>query len=160
MKIIGLIGGMSWESSSEYYRIINERIREKLGGLHSAKCLMYSVDFEEVEKLQQQEKWGEAAKIMMDAARRIERGGADFVVICTNTMHKLVEEMQPMIRIPILHRNGNRHPHGHAHAGPCKNAPAREYEPGRRCPRRNSQHVASGPAARNCARVRGEGCHA
>ena len=103
MKIIGLIGGMSWESSSEYYRIINERIREKLGGLHSAKCLMYSVDFEEVEKLQQQEKWGEAAKIMMDAARRIERGGADFVVICTNTMHKLAEEMQPMIRIPILH---------------------------------------------------------
>jgi aspartate racemase len=103
MKIIGLIGGMSWESSSEYYRIINERIREKLGGLHSARSLMYSVDFEEVEKLQRQGNWGEATKIMIDAAERLERGGADFVVICTNTMHKMVEEMRQHIKIPILH---------------------------------------------------------
>jgi aspartate racemase len=103
MKIIGLIGGMSWESSLEYYRIINERIREILGGLHSAKSLLYSVDFEEVEKLQRLGKWGEATKIMIDAARRIELGGADFVVICTNTMHRMAEEMQQSIKIPILH---------------------------------------------------------
>jgi aspartate racemase len=103
MKIIGLIGGMSWESSLEYYRIINERIREKLGGLHSAKSLLYSVDFEEVEKLQRLGKWGEATKIMIDAARRIELGGADFLVICTNTMHRMAEEMQQSIKIPILH---------------------------------------------------------
>ncbi len=103
MKIIGLIGGMSWESSLEYYRIINERIKEKLGGLHSAKSLMYSVDFEEVEKLQQQGKWDEATKLMIDAAKKLERGGADFVVICTNTMHKMAEEMQQSIKIPILH---------------------------------------------------------
>jgi len=103
MKIIGLIGGMSWESSLEYYRIINERIKEKLGGLHSAKSLMYSVDFAEVEKLQQQGKWEEATKLMIDAAKKLERGGADFVVICTNTMHKMAEEMQQSIKIPILH---------------------------------------------------------
>jgi aspartate racemase len=103
MKIIGLIGGMSWESSLEYYRIINERIREKLEGLHSAKSLMYSVDFEEVEKLQRLGKWGEATELMIDAAKKLERGGADFIVICTNTMHKMAEEMQQKIQIPILH---------------------------------------------------------
>jgi aspartate racemase len=103
MKIIGLIGGMSWESSLEYYRIINERIREKLGGLHSAKSLMYSVDFAEVEKLQQQGKWEEATKLMIDTAKKLERGGADFVVICTNTMHKMADEIQQNIQIPILH---------------------------------------------------------
>ena len=103
MKTIGLIGGMSWESSLEYYRIINERVKEKLGGLHSAKCLMYSVDFEEVEKLQHQGQWGEAAKLMIDAAKRLECGGADFVVICTNTMHRMADELQQNIQIPILH---------------------------------------------------------
>jgi aspartate racemase len=103
MKIIGLIGGMSWESSLEYYRIINETIKEKLGGLHSAKSLLYSVDFEEVEKLQRLGKWREATRIMIDAAKRIELGGADFVIICTNTMHKMAEEMQQKIQIPILH---------------------------------------------------------
>lgn len=103
MKIIGLIGGMSWESSLEYYRIINEGVKEKLGGLHSAKCLMYSVDFEEIEKLQHQGKWEEATKIMIDVAKRLEQGGADFVVICTNTMHKMAEEMQQNIQIPLLH---------------------------------------------------------
>jgi len=103
MKTIGLIGGMSWESSAEYYRIINETVKEKLGGLHSAKCIMYSVDFEEIEKLQHEGKWKEATELMIDAAKRIEKGGADFVVICTNTMHKMADEVQSNINIPLLH---------------------------------------------------------
>lgn len=103
MKTIGLIGGMSWESSVEYYRIINERVKEKLGGLHSAKCLMYSVDFAEVERYQKQGEWGQAAELLIDAARRLERGGADFILICTNTMHKVADEIQQKIQIPILH---------------------------------------------------------
>lgn len=103
MKIIGLIGGMSWESSLEYYRIINEQVKEKLGGLHSAKILMFSVDFDEIEKLQHQGNWKEATKIMIDAAVRLEKGGADFVVICTNTMHKMYDDVQNSIQIPILH---------------------------------------------------------
>jgi aspartate racemase len=103
MKTIGLIGGMSWESSLEYYRIINEQIKEKLGGLHSAKSLMYSVDFDEIEKLQHQGNWDEATKLMIDAAQKLEKGGADFVVICTNTMHKMAEAVQSNIKIPLLH---------------------------------------------------------
>ncbi len=103
MKTIGLIGGMSWESSLEYYRIINETVKEKLGGFHSAKCLMYSVDFEEVEKLQRNGKWDEATALMIDAAQRVKKGGADFVLICTNTMHKMAEEVQSSINIPLLH---------------------------------------------------------
>lgn len=102
MKIIGLIGGMSWESSAEYYRIINEKIKEKLGGLHSAKTLMYSVDFEEIERLQHQGKWQELTEIMIDAAKRLENGGADFIVICTNTMHKMADEIQENVKIPLL----------------------------------------------------------
>jgi aspartate racemase len=103
MKTIGLIGGMSWESSIEYYRIINEAVRGKLGGLHSAKCIMYSVDFAEMEPLQHQGKWNEAAEILIAAARGVEAGGADFVIICTNTMHKVADEVQKHLRIPILH---------------------------------------------------------
>jgi aspartate racemase len=103
MKTIGLIGGMSWESSIEYYRIINETVRARLGGLHSAKSIMYSVDFAEIETLQQQGKWDEATDLMIDAAQRIERGGADFVIICTNTMHKMADEVQNHIQIPLLH---------------------------------------------------------
>ena len=103
MKTIGLIGGMSWESSLEYYRIINEKVKEKLGGFHSAKSIMYSVDFEEVEELQHEGKWDEATELMIDAAQRVEQGGADFVIICTNTMHKMAEEVQKNIRIPLLH---------------------------------------------------------
>lgn len=103
MKTIGLIGGMSWESSVEYYRIINEKIKEKLGGLHSAKSLMYSVDFEEIEKLQHQGKWQELTEIMINAAKRLENGGADFIVICTNTMHKMAEDIQNNVKIPLLH---------------------------------------------------------
>lgn len=103
MKTIGLIGGMSWESSIEYYRIINETTRTKLGGLHSAKSLMYSVDFAEVEILQHQGKWAEAADMLVDAAKRLENGGADFIVLCTNTMHKVAEEIQASVQIPLLH---------------------------------------------------------
>jgi aspartate racemase len=103
MKTIGLIGGMSWESSLEYYRIINQQVKKRLGGLHSAKSLMFSVDFDEIEKLQHQGKWSEATEIMIDAAKRVEKGGADFVVICTNTMHRMADDVQSSIKIPLLH---------------------------------------------------------
>lgn len=103
MKTIGLIGGMSWESSVEYYRIINETTRVRLGGLHSAKSVMYSVDFAEIEQLQHQNRWDDATELMVAAAQCLERAGADFVVLCTNTMHKLAEAMEAGIRIPLLH---------------------------------------------------------
>jgi aspartate racemase len=103
MKTIGLIGGMSWESSIEYYRIINESAKLKLGGLHSAKCVMYSVDFAEIEVLQHQGKWNEAGEMLARAAKNVESGGADFVVLCTNTMHKVADEIQSSIKIPLLH---------------------------------------------------------
>jgi aspartate racemase len=103
MKTIGMIGGMSWESSIEYYRIINETVRDELGGLHSAKSIMYSVEFAEIEALQHQDRWDEAAEIMIAAARGIENGGADVGIICTNTMHKLYDIVQQNIRIPMLH---------------------------------------------------------
>jgi aspartate racemase len=103
MKTIGLIGGMSWESSLEYYRIINEAVKNTLGGFHSAKSLMYSVDFEEIEVLQHQGNWEDATRIMIDAAQRVERGGADFLVICTNTMHLMAEDIEKNIGIPLVH---------------------------------------------------------
>ena len=103
MKVIGMIGGMSWESSLEYYRLINEKVKERLGGLHSARCLMYSVDFAEIEVLQHQGRWEEATELMVDAAGRIERGGADFLIICTNTMHLMAPEISRNISIPLLH---------------------------------------------------------
>jgi aspartate racemase len=103
MKTIGLIGGMSWESTAEYYRIINEAVKEKLGGFHSAKIVMYSVDFKEIRELQLEAGWDEATNLMIDAVRRVERGGADFVLICTNTMHKMAEEVEASISIPLLH---------------------------------------------------------
>jgi aspartate racemase len=103
MKTIGLIGGMSWESSIEYYRIINECTKAALGGLHSSRSIMYSVDFAEIEALQHQGKWDEAGAVMVDAAQRLERGGADFVVLCTNTMHKLAPQIEANISIPFLH---------------------------------------------------------
>ena len=102
MKKIGMIGGMSWESSIEYYRIVNQTVREKLGGLHSARSIMYSVEFAEIEALQHQNRWDELASVMIEAARSLERGGADFVIICTNTMHKLYDEVQQSIKIPML----------------------------------------------------------
>ncbi|EHQ88423.1 aspartate/glutamate racemase family protein [Desulfosporosinus youngiae] len=103
MKTIGLIGGMSWESSSEYYRILNEEVKHRLGGLHSAKCLLYSIDFEEIEICQRNGEWEKAALILIDAAQSLESAGSDFLVICTNTMHKVAEEIQAAINIPILH---------------------------------------------------------
>jgi aspartate racemase len=103
MKTIGLIGGMSWESSIEYYRIINETAKEKLGGLHSAKSLMVTVDFAEIEKLQHEDRWDEAAQILIKCAQDLERGGADFIVLCTNTMHKLVDQITASVNIPFLH---------------------------------------------------------
>ena len=103
MKVIGLIGGMSWESTAEYYRIINETVKERLGGLHSAKILLYSVDFSEIATLQREGRWPEATEFMCHAAQRIERGGADCVLICTNTMHKMAPEVQSSVSIPLLH---------------------------------------------------------
>ncbi len=103
MKTIGLIGGMSWESSAEYYRIVNEGIQAKLGGVHSAKSVMVSVDFAEVEELQRMGRWAEATELMIAAARSAEAGGADFLVICTNTMHKMAGEVERAVKIPLLH---------------------------------------------------------
>ncbi len=103
MKTIGLIGGMSWESSIEYYRIINETAKEKLGGLHSAKSLMVTVDFAEIEKLQHEGRWDDAAQILIRCAQDLEHGGADFIVLCTNTMHKVADQIQEGIKIPFLH---------------------------------------------------------
>ena len=103
MKTIGLIGGMSWESTAIYYRQINEEVKARLGGLHSAKLLLYSVDFQEIEACQAAGDWARSADILTDAAIRLERAGADFLVICTNTMHKVAPEIQASISIPILH---------------------------------------------------------
>ncbi len=103
MKTIGLIGGMSWESSIEYYRIINETTKTKLGGLHSAKSMMYSVDFAEIEVLQHEGKWAKAAKMLIDAAKNLENGRADFIILCTNTMHKVADDIQANVKIPLLH---------------------------------------------------------
>ena len=103
MKTIGLIGGMSWVSSAEYYRLINERVKEKLGGLHSAQSVMYSVDFEELEQLQHQEKWDEITALAVDLARRLEQAGAGLIVICANTMHKAADDVQAAINIPLIH---------------------------------------------------------
>jgi aspartate racemase len=101
--VIGLIGGMSWESSAEYYRIINREVRRRLGGVHSARSLMWSVDFGEIEHLQHQGDCDELTRQMIDAGRRLERGGADFIVLCTNTMHRMADELAAAIRIPLLH---------------------------------------------------------
>ncbi|MFK4824953.1 aspartate/glutamate racemase family protein [Paenochrobactrum sp. BZR 588] len=102
-KIIGLIGGMSWESSAEYYRIINELVRKRFGGLRSAQCLMWSFDFAEIEALQRAGRWDDATQEMIQAAQRLERGGADFILICTNTMHRMADDVQASINIPLLH---------------------------------------------------------
>ncbi|HMA60364.1 MAG TPA: aspartate/glutamate racemase family protein [Halanaerobiales bacterium] len=103
MKTIGLIGGMSWESSLEYYRIINQIVKEKLGEPHSAKCIMYSVDFAEYEKLQHEGKWEELTEKMVDIGRRLEAAGSDLILICTNTMHKMAPQVQESIKVPLLH---------------------------------------------------------
>ena len=103
MKTIGLIGGMSWESSAEYYRIINQVTKEQLGGLYSAPIVMYSVEFNEIVQLQHEGKWDKLTAIMVDAARRLERAGADLVLICTNTMHKMASEVEQATSLPLLH---------------------------------------------------------
>ena len=103
LKTIGLIGGMSWESTVTYYKIINETVKEKLGGLHSAKCILYSVDFQEIEECQANGNWEKSGEILGEAASNLEKAGADFIVICTNTMHKVVNQIKEKISIPILH---------------------------------------------------------
>jgi aspartate racemase len=103
VKTIGLIGGMSWESTLTYYRLLNEEVARRLGGLHSAQCLLFSVDFAGIEALQHQDRWEEATACMVDAARRLERGGADCILICTNTMHISADAVQGQITIPLLH---------------------------------------------------------
>ena len=103
MKTIGLIGGMSWESTISYYQFINETIKEKLGGLHSAKILLYSVDFVEIENYQASGDWDKSAEVLSQIAQNLEQAGADFIVICTNTMHKVAPQIQKTISIPILH---------------------------------------------------------
>jgi len=103
MKTIGLLGGMSWESTVPYYRIINQAVNERLGGLHSAKVVLYSVDFDGIERLQHAGEWEEAGDVLIDAARRLETAGADFLVLCTNTMHKLAPQIESALGIPLLH---------------------------------------------------------
>ena len=103
LKTIGLIGGMSWESTVTYYKIINETVKEKLGGLHSAKCILYSVDFQEIEECQANGNWEKSGEILGEAAYNLEKAGTDFIVICTNTMHKVVNQIKEKISIPILH---------------------------------------------------------
>ena len=103
MKTIGLLGGMSWESTSDYYRLLNQHAKKILGGFHSAQIVLYSVDFAPIEKLQQRGDWEAAGEILVEAARSIEKAGADFLLICTNTMHKLAETVQGGISIPLLH---------------------------------------------------------
>lgn len=103
MKTIGLIGGMSWESTIPYYRIINEKVKETLGGLHSARIILYSVEFDEIEKCQAEGRWDDSAEILGDAAAKLEAAGADFIVICTNTMHKVAPQIRHRISVPVIH---------------------------------------------------------
>ena len=103
MKTIGLIGGMSWESTIPYYSIINEYMRDRLGGLHSAKIILYSVEFDEIEKCQSAGEWEKSGKILGEAARALENGGADLILICTNTMHKVFNQVQEYVSVPLIH---------------------------------------------------------
>ncbi len=103
MKTIGLIGGMSWESTQSYYQLLNQGVKNKLGGLHSAKIVLVSLDFAEIALLQQQQDWPQMAEILIKAAKQVEAAGADYLLICTNTMHKLAEQVQAAVAIPLLH---------------------------------------------------------
>jgi aspartate racemase len=103
MKQIGLIGGMSWESTQEYYRIINQTVKQRLGGWHSARLLLVSVDFDEIEQHQRNDDWAAAAAVLTTAAWQLERGGADFFLICTNTMHKVATQIESAVHIPLVH---------------------------------------------------------
>ncbi|MFA3779710.1 aspartate/glutamate racemase family protein [Yersinia sp. 1652 StPb PI] len=103
MKILGLIGGMSWESTIPYYRMINQQVKEQLGGLHSAKIILYSVDFHEIEQLQAKGDWETAAQLLSDAAVSLKKAGADVIVVCTNTMHKVADDIEAASGLPLLH---------------------------------------------------------
>ena len=103
MKTLGLLGGMSWESTVTYYQIINETVKEELGGLHSAKILLCSVDFAEIEEYQAKGEWEKSAEVLSDAAATLQQAGADYIVICTNTMHKVAPQIQSRISIPLIH---------------------------------------------------------
>jgi len=103
MKTIGLIGGMSWESTLSYYKLLNEGVKERLGGLHSAKIILHSLDFAPIAQMQNEGKWDEASVVIIEAAKSLERAGADFILLCTNTMHKIVPFVTPYLKIPILH---------------------------------------------------------
>ncbi len=103
MKVIGLLGGMSWESSLHYYRLVNERVKARRGGLHSARCIMYSLDFAEIEALQHEGRWDETGVILADAGRRLEQAGAEVLVLCTNTMHKVAGAIEEAVEVPLLH---------------------------------------------------------
>jgi len=103
MKVIGLIGGMSWNSTLEYYRIINESVAQRLGGLHSARLILYNLDFEEIKKAQHESRWDDTANILVDTGNAVKRAGADFLVICTNTMRKVAEDVEEKVGLPLLH---------------------------------------------------------
>jgi aspartate racemase len=103
LKTIGMIGGLSWESSAEYYRIINQTMQKKLGGLHSAKSLLYTFDFAQIEELQHTGDWDTATKMMQETAQNLQKGGADFLIICSNTMHRMADEVQAAVNIPLVH---------------------------------------------------------
>lgn len=103
MRLIGLLGGMSWESSAEYYRVLNERVRARLGGLHSARCVLYSVDFAGIERMQAAGEWEQAGKALLDAGLAVQRAGAEVLVLCTNTMHKVADQLDTGLDIPLLH---------------------------------------------------------
>lgn len=103
MRTIGLLGGMSWESSADYYRLVNELVRDRLGGLHSAQCVLYSVDFAAIEALQVAGRWDDAAVVLADAARSLEAAGAELLLLCTNTMHIVADRVQEAVSIPLVH---------------------------------------------------------
>ncbi|MGB6873394.1 MAG: aspartate/glutamate racemase family protein [Dehalococcoidia bacterium] len=103
MKVIGLIGGMSWNSTLEYYRIINESFARRLGGLHSARLVLYSLDFDDIQRAQHEGRWDDTANILVDGGNAVKRAGADFLVICTNTMHKVADDVEEKVGLPLLH---------------------------------------------------------
>jgi aspartate racemase len=103
MKVVGLIGGMSWNSSAEYYRLINELVAQRLGNLHSARLILYSLDFDEIERAQSEARWDDAADILVDAGKALKQAGADFLLICTNTMHKVADVVAEKVNLPLLH---------------------------------------------------------
>jgi aspartate racemase len=103
MKTIGLLGGMSWESTAEYYRLLNTLTRERLGGLHSAKVVLYSVDFADIERMQMEGRWDQAGQVLAEAGRAVQAAGADVILICTNTMHKVADQVAGAVSVPLLH---------------------------------------------------------